>query len=202
MAVYLNKPATRLVLLTLLVSSLALMPTGATSPKKESPFFALAPSRSTLQDVLLELGPPDAIFLKGAEAHAAKRTDPIILRYGKSIPLGRDYPCTLWVNIDPLTYKVNELQMQLGVKPDENLPTATEIENALGKEHDVYRISWIFADGETEAHLSNCANPTGDVEVWIYRKACLEVFFDHKTMKAWLLTSTASSSAKRYAPCK
>jgi hypothetical protein len=189
--------------MVLLLSSLATIATGAApSKKKGNPFFALVPSESTLQDALLELGSPDAIFLEGAEAHKARRTDPIVLRYDKSIPLGRDYPCTLWVNIDPLTYKVRELRMQLGIKPEANLPTATEIETALGKDHDTSHVNWVFSEGETEAHLGTCSDPAGEIEVWIYREMCLEVYFNHKTMRAWLLTSAASTSSKQYAPCK
>jgi len=183
----------------------------ATSAGKPPEVLGVTLGESSIQDVLMKLGPAEAASLAGedSEPRHVTLTDPIVLRFEKPFTLVRSHPAEARVYVNSRTYKVDVVTIAFmpTTGGSDGSVSADEVLHVYGKEYEAVRRRWVFDEAGLEGHLSACNDPTGEVESWVFEQRGLEVEFMGENKEKRRVTSLRFSTAllkgeERLPPCE
>lgn len=126
---------------------------------------------STVRDVLLELGPADSAFLSGhnAEIPHPSEGDPLVLRFEREFKLLASHEAEVFVY-----FSANYVAETLTITFDKPVPVE-EIAGTFGVGYESLRFR-LLGDGDAlEGAVSDCVDPSGGYEEWLYPDMYLTV---------------------------
>ena len=118
----------------------------------------------SMKQVLLSLGPADGIFLSGenAEVPAPLESDPIVVRFEKTIALVQQHKSGV------LVYFSDEYLVQTIVVVFDDPVSVDEVKRVLGDGYLSLRFRLLWDEDDLEGAVSDCIDPLGDYEEWLY----------------------------------
>jgi hypothetical protein len=183
----------------------------ATSARKPPEVLGLILGESTIQDVLMKLGPAEAASLAGedSEPRYVTLTDPIVLRFEMPFPLAESHPAEARVYVNSSTYRVDVVTIAFmpTMGGSDGSVSTDEVLQVYGKEYKPVHRRWVSNDAELEGHLSDCDDAAGEVESWIFEQLGLEVEFLGENIEENRVTGLRFSMAlwkgeERLPPCE
>lgn len=174
-----------------LMSLVALLASTVARASGEVEVLGLKISSSNLHFVLLTLGQPEAVYLAASGPDGTTLPDDsIILEYQADFDLAGVRDARILVKCDDTTYLVESIRIEIA---EDELGTTGDlraaVERAYGERYVEFHREIVCDDGDTECTLSDCRSPDGDVLVWRFAAAGLEVQVQprDREVSAWLV---------------
>ena len=119
------------------------------------------------------------IYLAGADGEGpGLPDDPLIVAYEAEYCLENCFFSRLRFSLNATSYVVETVNIQF-LRPETNRPSpvsTSEVHAAFGPSYRVVRHRLVDLEGELEAELSKCDDPTGTIRTWLYQAQGLQVF--------------------------
>jgi len=133
--------------------------------------------KSTLRDVLIRLGPPDALYLSGADSESglSEAEDPIVVRYEAACRKLFARSCSLLFFVTGPDYLVEGASVPF---PPNERPELSSILEQYGETYRTVHLGEV-EDGGGEATLGECDDPRGNVPLLIFQEHGLKVFLEN-----------------------
>lgn len=163
---------------------------------------------TTLRDILLRLGPPDALYFAGVDSEMGtpSATDPIVMRYDESCKSLFHSPCSILLFLRDSSYSVDTVTVlfqRVGIDSayGPSLDTLVEI---YGERYRTVHVRQVLSYDKTESVMGDCDDPLGDVEIRLYKEHALKVFVHETNSQKYaisLVFSAEVQEGENYPPC-
>jgi hypothetical protein len=135
----------------------------------------------SVHTVVGKLGSPTRVYLSGedSESGEVKPDDSLMFEFDREIRVVRPRHATILATLPPSKATVALVTASLG-NPMSQCPdciSPDEVRAWLGEPSVVFRRTFESTDEGPERPLSDCADPHGEIESWMYPGRCIEVLF-------------------------